>query len=109
MTFKIDQRGAIWQLDLSFSHTQLEPAVIEQFHGGSIRGICASPVGHLTVSTGDNQVRVTDVSSRQVVAHMKFNAAGSSVDWVNESTVIAGFDDGTVRILTYGLLNKEHS
>ena len=49
--FAQDQRGAIWQLDLS-SYTKTEPKVIEQFHGGAVQAISNSPAEHYVATTG---------------------------------------------------------
>ena len=39
-----DQKGAIWELDLSFGHTTAQPERLVSYHGQSIVGIAPSPV-----------------------------------------------------------------
>ena len=91
-----------------FSHTQEDPKSIGQFHGGAVRGISAAPAGHLMVSTGDAKVRVTDLDLKKVVAEEKFGVGGSSVEWLTDSTIVTGFDDGTVRLLAFGKLKVSY-
>ena len=62
-----DEKGGIWQLDLSFGHTTAQPKKLAHYHGQPVTGLSPSPQGHLFVSTGDQQVRITDVSKRKFV------------------------------------------
>ena len=68
-----DEKGGIWQLDLSFGHTTAQPKKLAHYHGQPVTGLSPSPQGHLFVSTGDQQVRITDVSKRKFVCK----------DWIN--------------------------
>ena len=73
-----DEKGGIWQLDLSFGHTTAQPKKLAHYHGQPVTGLSSSPQGHLFVSTGDQQVRITDVSKRKFVCK----------DWIHLVTVM---------------------
>ncbi|XP_038057956.1 cilia- and flagella-associated protein 44-like isoform X2 [Patiria miniata] len=102
-----DANGAIWKLDLSFSHTTRDPERLFSFHAGEITSIDTSPVSHLLASTAlDHTVRVFDYASKTPICSTKFNAGSTSMLWVpptvdpKGSTILAGFSDGVVRSLT---------
>ena len=101
-----DQKGAIWELDLSFGHTTAQPERIASYHGQSIVGISASPIGQLVATTGDNQLRVTDIGKRKFLAKFDFSVRGTSVHWINDNnnnnSILIGFEDGTLRFMSYG-------
>ncbi|CAG5111754.1 Oidioi.mRNA.OKI2018_I69.chr2.g6028.t1.cds [Oikopleura dioica] len=107
--FAQDQNGAIWELDLSFSHTTKPPKILDQFHGGNVVDMCAHPTACIYVSTGDRQVRIIDIPSSSALAAMKFPVKGTSVCWPNDTTIVVGFEDGTVRNLSYGKMKSNHS
>ncbi|KAK7499820.1 hypothetical protein BaRGS_00008911 [Batillaria attramentaria] len=102
-----DAKGGIWRLDLSFSHTSQAPEKLMTYHAGPIMGCVTSPVTHLAASIGvDNSVRVFDYGQQKQLAEVHFNVGGTSILWAPQivdskgSTVVAGFEDGVVRILT---------
>nr|AAS21445.1 hypothetical protein FLJ31910-like protein [Oikopleura dioica] len=107
--FAQDQNGAIWELDLSFSHTTKPPKILDQFHGGSVVDMCAHPSATIYVSTGDRQVRIIDIPSSSALTSMKFPVKGSCVSWPNDTTILVGYEDGTVRNLSYGKMKANHS
>lgn len=107
--FAQDQNGAIWELDLSFSHTTKPPKILDQFHGGSVVDMCAHPSAMIYVSTGDRQVRIIDIPSSSALTSMKFPVKGSCVSWPNDTTILVGYEDGTVRNLSYGKMKANHS
>ncbi|XP_070551975.1 cilia- and flagella-associated protein 44-like isoform X2 [Ptychodera flava] len=101
-----DSKGGIWKLDLSFSHTTKPPEKLFSYHAGEITGLAPSPNSHLVATTAvDHSVRVYDYMSKTPLCQMKFNSGGSVLTWVPQiidpkgSTVIAGFEDGVVRVL----------
>ncbi|XP_022090775.1 cilia- and flagella-associated protein 44-like isoform X2 [Acanthaster planci] len=102
-----DANGAIWKLDLSFSHTTRDPEKLFSFHAGEITSIDTSPVSQLVASAAlDHTVRVYDYASKTPLCSTKFNAGSTSMLWVppivdpKGSTLLAGFADGVVRSLT---------
>ena len=101
-----DQRGAIWELDLSFGHTTAQPSQLASYHGQPIVGLVTACEGHLVASTGDNQLKVTDVAQRKVMASFPFSIQATSVEWSQAdgkpANIAVGFNDGTVRIMSYG-------
>lgn len=101
-----DQRGAIWELDLSFGHTTAQPSQLASYHGQPIVGLVTACEGHLVASTGDNQLKVTDVAQRKVMASYPFSLQATSVEWTQTegkpANIAVGFNDGTVRIMSYG-------
>ncbi|XP_033126041.1 cilia- and flagella-associated protein 44-like [Anneissia japonica] len=105
--FAQDANGAIWKLDLSFSHTTKDPERLFSFHSGAINQTVSSTVSQLVATTGaDHTVRVYDYSSKKPLCQTRFNAGGSSLLWIPEiidpkgRTILAGFEDGVVRVLT---------
>ncbi|XP_033641081.1 cilia- and flagella-associated protein 44-like isoform X3 [Asterias rubens] len=102
-----DANGSIWKLDLSFSHTTRDPERLFSFHAGEITAIDTSPVSQLLASSAlDHTVRVFDYASKSPVCSTKFNSGSTAMLWVPQivdpkgSTLLAGFADGVVRVLT---------
>ncbi|XP_076438307.1 cilia- and flagella-associated protein 44-like isoform X2 [Babylonia areolata] len=109
-----DAKGGIWKLDLSFSHTSQAPEKLMTYHAGPIVGCVTSPFTHLVASIGtDHSVRVFDYGLQRQLSEVHFNVAGSSILWAPQivdpkgSTVLTGFDDGVVRILTVSRVAEE--
>ncbi|XP_048588414.1 cilia- and flagella-associated protein 44-like isoform X2 [Nematostella vectensis] len=105
-----DAAGGIWKLDLSFTHTSHAPERLFSFHAGHITGLDTSPVAHLVATTGeDYTVRVYDYLSKKQMCQSRYSTGGTSLLWVpksvdsNGTKILAGFNDGVVRLLT---LNK---
>ncbi|XP_071957578.1 cilia- and flagella-associated protein 44-like isoform X2 [Antedon mediterranea] len=105
--FAQDANGAIWKLDLSFSHTTKDPDQLFSFHSGVITEAVSSGVSHLVATTGDDcTVRVYDYSSKSKLCQTRFNSGGTSLLWIPDiidpkgRTILAGFEDGVVRVLT---------
>ncbi|VDK88098.1 unnamed protein product, partial [Dibothriocephalus latus] len=104
-----DANGAVWKLDLSFSHTSAAPQKILSYHAGAIVDCDVSPSSYLATTIGaDGSIRVYDLPKRAVLVEHRFCAPGSVVIWVpkkidpKSKTIIAGFGDGVVRILQIG-------
>ncbi|BHF61247.1 hypothetical protein SprV_0100422000 [Sparganum proliferum] len=104
-----DANGAVWKLDLSFSHTSAAPQKILSYHAGAIVDCDVSPSSYLATTIGaDGSVRVYDLPKRSVLVEQRFCAPGSAVIWVpkkidpKSKTIVAGFGDGVVRILQIG-------
>ena len=101
-----DQRGSIWELDLSFGHTTAQPTQIASYHGEPIVGLVAACEGHLIASTGDAQLKVSDIAQRKVMATFPYTVQATSLEWTQvdnkPANIVVGFNDGTVRIMSYG-------
>ncbi|KAK6165219.1 hypothetical protein SNE40_023570 [Patella caerulea] len=104
--FAQDGNGGIWKLDLSFSHTSLQPEKISSYHAGAITSCVTSPVTHLVATTGvDHTVRVYDYMQEKLVTDSKFTGGGTTIMWAPKivdtkgSTMYVGFEDGVLRIL----------
>ncbi|XP_046572732.1 cilia- and flagella-associated protein 44-like isoform X2 [Haliotis rubra] len=106
-----DANGGIWRLDLSFSHTSQAPEKLMTYHAGPITDCSTSPITHLTATIGvDNTVRVFDYVQMKQVCEGRYTASGSCLLWTPQivdtkgSTLVAGFEDGVVRVLTVNKL-----
>ncbi|XP_078590601.1 cilia- and flagella-associated protein 44-like isoform X5 [Branchiostoma floridae x Branchiostoma japonicum] len=102
-----DANGGIWKLDLSFSHTTKAPEQLYHYHAGKVSGLSASPNTHLFATIGsDSRVHVYDHAAKLPLCTAKYTAGGSALCWApllvdpEGSTLIAGFTDGVVRVLT---------
>ncbi|XP_014776510.1 cilia- and flagella-associated protein 44, partial [Octopus bimaculoides] len=100
-----DANGGIWELDLTFSHTSRAPKKLFSFHAGSIKAIDCSPVANLLATTGvDHTIRIFDIDSNKQLSEKRFVAGGTCLIWISEklcpkgSHIIAGFEDGVVRL-----------
>ncbi|XP_052060229.1 cilia- and flagella-associated protein 44-like isoform X9 [Mytilus californianus] len=109
-----DANGGIWKLDLSFSHTSSAPEKMFTYHAGAILGCDISPESHLVASTGvDQTVRLFDYVQRKQICEKKYASKGSALLWAPKlvdtkcATVIAGFQDGVVRVLAIKQLDEE--
>ncbi|XP_019642802.1 PREDICTED: cilia- and flagella-associated protein 44-like isoform X3 [Branchiostoma belcheri] len=107
MWYAQDANGGIWKLDLSFSHTTKAPEQLYHYHAGKISGLSASPNTHLFATIGsDSRVHVYDHAAKLPLCTAKYTAGGSALCWAplvvdpEGSTLIAGFTDGVVRVLT---------
>ncbi|XP_048254045.1 cilia- and flagella-associated protein 44-like isoform X2 [Haliotis rufescens] len=109
-----DANGGIWRLDLSFSHTSQAPEKLMTYHAGPITDCSVSPITHLTATIGlDNTVRVFDYVQQKQVCEGRYTASGTCLLWTPRivdtkgSTLVAGFEDGVVRVLTVNKLPKQ--
>ncbi|XP_060005028.1 cilia- and flagella-associated protein 44 [Lagenorhynchus albirostris] len=101
-----DSNGAIWKLDLSFSNITQDPECLFSFHSGAIEALAVSPLTYLMATTSlDCSVRLYDFASKTPLVQMKFKQGGTALTWVprrvsnSGAQIIAGFEDGVVRIL----------
>ncbi|XP_044627520.1 cilia- and flagella-associated protein 44 isoform X1 [Equus asinus] len=101
-----DASGAIWKLDLSFSNITQDPECLFSFHSGAIEALALSPLTYLMATTAlDCSVRIYDFASKTPLAQMRFKQGGTALAWVpllvsyTGAQIIAGFEDGVVRIL----------
>ena len=109
-----DAHGGIWKLDLTFSHTSSAPEKMFTYHAGSIVACDTSPQSHLVASTGDDHtVRLFDYVQQKQICEKKYAAKGTSLLWAPKlvdtkcATVIAGFQDGVVRVLSLKQMNDD--
>jgi WD40 repeat protein len=80
--------------------------IFNQFHSGEITGIDTCPIDHLVAtSSTDGSVRCFDYIRKREVASKQFDHPVTCLRWLPPSldpsgrTIIAGFADGTVRVL----------
>merc|ERR1712136_198632 len=113
-----DSNGGIWKLDLSFSHTTKPPEKLCSFVAGGITGVGTSPRSHLVAVTGDRYVRVYDYLTCMPVCSFKAPipaSKGTSIMWLNKvvdpkgTTIVAGFSDGILRVLSLGIVDGENT
>ncbi|XP_005088913.1 cilia- and flagella-associated protein 44 [Aplysia californica] len=105
--FAQDGKGFIWKVDLSFLFTAKEPSLVMTAHGGAIVGCRLSALTCLMATLGeDGQIRVYNYITQELVASRTFNAPGTCLLWPSFefdsscATLIAGFADGVLRILS---------
>ncbi|KAG5450601.1 Cilia- and flagella-associated protein 44 [Clonorchis sinensis] len=104
-----DGDGALWKLDLSFTHTSLAPESLVKFHSGAIMDCVTSPFAYTTATIGlDGRVSIYDILTKKQILRRKFPAPGTRLIWSppqvdpKGKTLVAGFQDGVVRILQFG-------
>lgn len=83
--------------------------IINTFHFGSINAFDNCPVDHLIATAGtDGTIRCIDYVNHTILTSIQFSMQITSLKWIDTSieptgkTIIAGFEDGTVRIFTLG-------
>ena len=99
-----DQQGHLLRLDLN---KRVSDKLLS-FHAGPIMSLDTSPTSHVAASLGiDGNIRVYDYPEKKIIAKNKYNAGGTCLTYLPESldamgkTVIAGFLDGVIRIVTF--------
>ncbi|RKO93288.1 hypothetical protein BDK51DRAFT_14775, partial [Blyttiomyces helicus] len=99
-----DEAGNLFKLDTKKRSTDK----ILSFHSGAITSIDTSPLAHSLVSLGaDGTLRLYDYVSKAACARVKFHGRGTVMSYLPEAldgsgcTVISGFSDGIVRIVTH--------
>ncbi|XP_053266653.1 cilia- and flagella-associated protein 44 [Pleuronectes platessa] len=104
--FAQDSCGAIWKLDLSFTHTAPDPECLFSFHAGAIQGLDVSPKSHLMATISlDRSVRVFDFLSNRELTISRFFQGGTALIWAPPEVsqagglLVTGFEDGVVRLL----------
>ncbi|KAF6778001.1 hypothetical protein AHF37_02391, partial [Paragonimus kellicotti] len=104
-----DADGALWKLDLSFSHTSLAPESLKRFHSDAIRDCVTSPFAYTAATIGmDGRVFIHDLVNKTSLLRRRFPAAGTKLIWSppqvdpKGKTLVAGFEDGVVRVLQFG-------
>ncbi|XP_062269281.1 cilia- and flagella-associated protein 44 [Platichthys flesus] len=104
--FAQDSCGAIWKLDLSFTHTAPDPECLFSFHAGAIQGLDVSPNSHLMATISlDRSVRVFDFLSNRELTISRFFQGGTALLWAPPEVsqagglLVTGFEDGVVRLL----------
>uniref|UniRef100_A0AAV2IT09 Uncharacterized protein n=1 Tax=Knipowitschia caucasica TaxID=637954 RepID=A0AAV2IT09_KNICA len=100
-----DAMGAIWKLDLSFTHTTPDPECVLQFHCGAIQGLDVSCYSLMASTALDRSVKVFDFLSNKELTSFHFNTRGTTLCWAppqveqGRGLLVVGFDDGVVRLL----------
>ncbi|KAF7258544.1 TAF5 RNA polymerase II [Paragonimus skrjabini miyazakii] len=56
-----DADGALWKLDLSFSHTSLAPESLKRFHSDAIRDCVTSPFAYTVATIGLDGMFISDI------------------------------------------------
>ena len=57
-----DSKGAIWKLDLSFSHKAKQPVRIKTSHSGVVNSVAVNEISERVASAGDNIIRLYEMS-----------------------------------------------
>ena len=83
------------------------------FHSGPILGADTSPVTHSAVSLGkDGSVRLYDYRNKKMVFKSHYPSGGSFIRYLPKSingygdTIIAGFEDGVLRIVSHDQISS---
>lgn len=87
----------------------VERNTFSQFHSGGITGMDTCPSDHLVATCGsDGAVRCIDYVNRKEVTCRIFQNSATTLKWLGPDidptgkSVIVGFSDGTVRVLSLG-------
>ncbi|TPX52365.1 hypothetical protein SeMB42_g01478 [Synchytrium endobioticum] len=101
----LDASGALFRVDIRKHSVDR----LMSFHSGPIHGLDASPLRHTLSSIGvDGTIRVNDPVARTLLGKIKYSAAGSFLAYLPQSldatgkTLVAGFEDGVLRIVSHG-------
>ncbi|KAH8872741.1 Cilia- and flagella-associated protein [Schistosoma japonicum] len=105
----IDADGALWKLDLSFSHTSLAPECLEEFHANDIVDCVTSPLTYCAATVGlDGKVCIYDIVQKKILVSRRFPSGGSSLIWSPPQVdpkgkiLVVGHQDGVLRVLKFG-------
>jgi WD40 repeat protein len=99
-----DTQGYLYRLDSKSK----EVAKVMSFHSGHVAGICTSPLQHSFASLGnDGSLRLFDYREKTMTTKFKYTSPGTVVQYLPASldetgrSLVCGFEDGIVRIVTY--------
>ncbi|ELW59979.1 WD repeat-containing protein 52 [Tupaia chinensis] len=88
-----------------FSESQ-DPECLFAFHSGAVEALAISPITYLMATVAlDCSIRIYDFAGKAPLVQMKFKQGGTALAWVPRlinyagAQIIAGFEDGVVRIL----------
>ncbi|CAH8858209.1 unnamed protein product [Trichobilharzia szidati] len=116
MWYAQDSDGAIWKLDLSFSHTSLAPELLDEFHANDIVDCVTSPLTYCAATVGlDGKVCIYDIVQKQVIVERRFPSSGSTIIWSPPQVdpkgkiLVVGHQDGVLRLLKFGENPEEPS
>ncbi|CAH8587804.1 unnamed protein product [Schistosoma curassoni] len=114
MWYAQDADGAIWKLDLSFSHTSLAPECLEEFHANDIVDCVTSPSTYCAATVGlDGKVCIYDIVQKKILVSRRFPSGGSSLIWSPPQVdpkgkiLIVGHQDGVLRLIKFGENSEE--
>ncbi|MCO5589215.1 hypothetical protein L7F22_043181 [Adiantum nelumboides] len=100
-----DENGVLWKVHVP----SFEVEKLFEFHAGFITGLSVSPNNHFLATSGsDYSVRLFHFEEKQQVYARWFANGATSILWPSKlvdphcRTVIAGFADGIIRILSKG-------
>ncbi|CAG9822879.1 unnamed protein product [Phaedon cochleariae] len=109
-----DGNGGIWLIDLN---TEVEPKPSRQLykcHAGEVVDIATHPSGPYLVSLGkDGRIYVYNYLHKILIFHHEFPAGGRCLIWLESDIIktadimIAGFDDGQIRVCCLLNLDSE--
>merc|ERR1711981_691657 len=109
-----DATGAIWMLDLSFSHRAKQPRRIISSHGGVVNDIAINEQSELMASVGDLFVRLYKLQygllssdTTELICETQLLAKASTILWRGRRHCLVGHDDGVVRL--YAFMNQGSS
>ncbi|KAL5033039.1 hypothetical protein BDV3_000061 [Batrachochytrium dendrobatidis] len=99
-----DQQGHLFCLDLNKRSSDK----ILSFHAGPVASVDTSPTAHIMASLGsDGNLRMYDYAAKKMLNKGHFSAGGTCMSFLpitldcTGNTLIAGFADGVMRILSY--------
>lgn len=101
----LDKKGKLWRI----SDDYLDHKVILDFHAGPVNDLIVSPDHNVAISIGqDSKTRLWDFVSQKEVYSNSWIGSGTCLAWWPQSRynngkiVIAGFDNGIIRLLYLG-------
>lgn len=107
-----DTRGHLYRLN---SKTK-EVEKVLSFHSGQVAGISTSPTQHSLASLGsDGSLRLFDYREKKLSVQFKYASPGTVIQYLPSSldesgrSLVCGFADGIVRIVTHDKLSSASS
>ena len=88
---------------------KLDTSTLQSFHAGPINAVDTCPISHIAITGGnDCRVRIWDYINRSLVCGREFDSPVSVVKWIPQyldasgKLVIAGFNNGLMRVMSLG-------
>ncbi len=78
--------------------------VLELFHAGGVTAMDLSRSGDIVITGGkDGTIRFWNFVTKRLLLSLDFSSAIQCLQWLNQSILFVGFDDGTLRSLTFSI------
>jgi WD40 repeat protein len=101
----VDGKGKLWSVSADFQ----EQTVLQDYHAGKIMDAVLAPGGNVLVTIGeDGTTRLWDFIHKREIYQQSWVGKGHSLAWAPENShnlsrvIVAGFDNGIVRVLLLG-------